>query len=139
MSKRKSNYKKKGNIIKDLTRKILQLLNQDGNWRLRVVGGDYSLADGSSMRAQLFYDSNNTAYYTDPASTSNLLGLTVVNTITGSITGNAGGSSASCTGNAASASSLANFTNQSGARYTTDFNSIVTTGFLQLNSVSRPL
>ena len=31
MSKRKSNYKKKGNIIKDLTRKILQLLNQDGN------------------------------------------------------------------------------------------------------------
>ena len=31
MSKRKSNYKKKGNIIKDLTRKILQLLNKDGN------------------------------------------------------------------------------------------------------------
>ena len=31
MSKRKSNYKKKVNIIKDLTRKILQLLNQDGN------------------------------------------------------------------------------------------------------------
>ena len=31
MSKRKSNYKKKGNIIKDLTRKILQLLNRDGN------------------------------------------------------------------------------------------------------------
>jgi ribonuclease R/exosome complex exonuclease DIS3/RRP44 len=31
MSKRKSNYKKKGNIIKDLTRKILQLLNKEGN------------------------------------------------------------------------------------------------------------
>ncbi len=31
MSNRKSNYKKKGNIIKDLTRKILQLLNKDGN------------------------------------------------------------------------------------------------------------
>ena len=46
------------------------LLNQDGNWRLRVVGGDYSLADGSSMRAQIFYDSNDTGYYTDPASTS---------------------------------------------------------------------
>jgi len=30
MSKRKSNYKKKGNIIKDLTRKILQLLNTEG-------------------------------------------------------------------------------------------------------------
>ena len=32
-------------------------------------------------------------------------------------------------GNAATATSLTNFTNQSGARYTTDFNSIVTTGF----------
>ena len=31
MSKKKSNYKKKGNIIKDLTRKILQLLNKEGN------------------------------------------------------------------------------------------------------------
>ena len=47
-------------------------LNQDGSWRLRVVGGDYALADGSSMRAQIFYDSNNTSYYTDPASTSYL-------------------------------------------------------------------
>jgi hypothetical protein len=56
-----------------------------------------------SWRAPIFYDSNNTAYYTDPASTSNLLGLTVTNTITGSITGNAGGSSTSCSGNAASA------------------------------------
>jgi len=51
------------------------LLNQDGSWRLRVVGGDYSLADGSSMRAQLFYDSNDTAYYLDPRSTSVLSGL----------------------------------------------------------------
>ena len=31
MSKRKSNYKKKGNIIKDLTRKLLKLLNQNSN------------------------------------------------------------------------------------------------------------
>jgi len=62
--------------------------------------GGYGIAS-SSWRAPIFYDSNNTAYYTDPASTSNLLGLTVTNTITGSITGNAGGSSASCTGNAA--------------------------------------
>jgi len=50
-------------------------LNQDGNWRLRVVGGDYSLADGSSMRAQIFYDSNDTAYYVNPASNSVLNGL----------------------------------------------------------------
>ena len=28
MSKRKKNYKKKGNIIKDLTKKILKILNQ---------------------------------------------------------------------------------------------------------------
>jgi len=45
-------------------------LNNGGNWRLRVVGGDYILADGSSIRGQLFYDSNNTAYYFDGASTS---------------------------------------------------------------------
>jgi len=31
MSKRKTNYKKKGNVIKDLTRKLLQLLKQDAN------------------------------------------------------------------------------------------------------------
>ena len=57
-------------------------LNQDGSWRLRVVGGDYSLADGSSMRAQIFYDSNNTGYYVDPASTSNINGLTAASNIT---------------------------------------------------------
>ena len=45
-------------------------LNTSGSWRLRVVGGDYSLADGSSMRAPLFYDSNDTNYYFDGASTS---------------------------------------------------------------------
>ena len=31
MSKRKTNYKKKGNVIKDLTRKLLKLLNQEAN------------------------------------------------------------------------------------------------------------
>ena len=41
------------------------------------------------VRTIIFYDSNNTAYYCDPASTSNLVGLTVANTITGSISGNA--------------------------------------------------
>ena len=45
--------------------------------------------NSESWRAPIFYDSNNTAYYTDPASTSNLVGLTVANTISGSITGNA--------------------------------------------------
>lgn len=35
------------------------------------------------------YDRDNTAYYLDPNATSNFLGLTVTNTITGSISGNA--------------------------------------------------
>lgn len=48
-------------------------LNSNGSWRFRVVGDDYSLADGSSMRAPLFYDSNDTTYYIDPASTSVLV------------------------------------------------------------------
>jgi hypothetical protein len=48
----------------------------------------HTLAD-NSMRSPIFYDSNNTAYYADPASTSNFVGLTVANTITGSISGNA--------------------------------------------------
>lgn len=39
--------------------------------------------------APTFYDSDNTAYYVDPASTSNLNGLTVSSTISGSISGNA--------------------------------------------------
>jgi hypothetical protein len=44
------------------------------------------LASGS-MRAPIFYDNNNTGYYVDPASTSNLVGLTVANRISGSVTG----------------------------------------------------
>lgn len=43
----------------------------------------------SNLYAAVFYDSANSAYYIDPASTSNLVGLTVANTITGSISGNA--------------------------------------------------
>ena len=54
------------------------LLNNGGNWRIRVVAGDYTIFDGSSVRAQIFYDSNNTAYYIDGASTSNLNGLNIV-------------------------------------------------------------
>jgi len=57
------------------------LLNQDGNWRVRVVGGDYTLIDGSSVRAQIFYDSNDTAYYCDPASTSRVSTLYVANVL----------------------------------------------------------
>jgi hypothetical protein len=59
----------------------------------------YAYSNGS-LRAPIFYDTNNTVYYTDPASTSNLVGLTVANTISGNISG----SSTSCSGNAATAS-----------------------------------
>ena len=59
----------RGYIIAD-TNNDVGLLNQDGNWRVRVVGGDYTIFDGSSIRAQIFYDSNDTGYYTDPAGTS---------------------------------------------------------------------
>ena len=57
--------------------------------QLRLTGTG-SLIATTSMQAPIFYDSANTAFYVDAASTSNLLGLTVTNTITGSITGNAG-------------------------------------------------
>jgi len=43
-----------------------------------------------NMYTPILYDWNNSAYYVDPSSTSNLVGLTVANTITGSISGNAG-------------------------------------------------
>jgi hypothetical protein len=59
----------RGYFIAD-TNNDVGLLNQDGNWRIRVVGGYYTLFDGSSIRAQIFYDSNDTGYYTDPAGTS---------------------------------------------------------------------
>jgi hypothetical protein len=73
----------------------------DGYWIFRRSNGSEPFqlhADGwgqasGDWRAPRFYDSNDTAYYTDPASTSNLVGLTVANTITGSISGNAGNTS----------------------------------------------
>jgi len=70
-----------------------------GGWGMYVAGGGVSrvfldsdsgiVISSGSVRTPIFYDSNNTSYYTDPASTSNLVGLTVANTITGSISGNA--------------------------------------------------
>jgi hypothetical protein len=86
-----------------------------------VMGTAYIAFNGSSLvavgtvDATQFRDRDNTAYYIDAASTSNLLGLTVTNTITGSITGNAGGSSTSCTGN--SATVTVNYNNDSNASY----------------------
>jgi hypothetical protein len=71
--------------------------------KLEVSGTAYATSD---FRAPIFYDSNNTAYYVDPASTSNLVGLTVANTITGSITGNAGSASSVAWGNVTSKPTL---------------------------------
>jgi len=77
--------KYKTNILYD------SLLFRSGTATNNVTINNLGIVESTgSHRAPIFYDSNNTAYYTDPASTSNLLGLTVTNTITGSISGNAG-------------------------------------------------
>ncbi len=46
-------------------------LNSSRNWSFRVDNSGNTFATASS-RAPIFYDSDNTAYYVDPASTSNL-------------------------------------------------------------------
>ena len=50
-------------------------LESGGGWRLRIVGGDYLQADGSSIRGQLFFDSNDTNYWLDPAADTAATGL----------------------------------------------------------------
>jgi hypothetical protein len=55
-------------------------LNSGGSWRARVVADDYFLADGSSIRGQIYYDSNDTGWYVDPSSTSNLNRISTVRT-----------------------------------------------------------
>jgi len=60
-------------------------------------GGDYGFLDGAwagwdirkTVSGNLYLNNNNT-YYLNPASTTNLLSLTVANTITGAVSGNAG-------------------------------------------------
>jgi hypothetical protein len=59
-----------------------------------------------NLGAPLFYDSNNSAYYLDPSSTSNLYGLTVATTINGNITGSA---SYASTANYANVAGVADF------------------------------
>ena len=52
-------------------------------WQMRFSGGNTLMDNGgylqndASMRSPIFYDSNNTGYYTDPASRSNLNMLTL--------------------------------------------------------------
>ena len=77
------------------------LLDNDGQWAVRTQTGSnplelrcnnnvefqvytsYTTSPGSS-RAPIFYDSNNTGYYLNPASTSNLNALTLAGTATAS-------------------------------------------------------
>jgi len=56
-------------------------LNSGSSWRIKCVGGDYVEYDGSSIRPKLIYDKNNTGYYLDPASTSNVYVLQSANYI----------------------------------------------------------
>ncbi len=77
-------------------------LDSDGHWAVQTRTGtdpltlfcdnnpefyvynSYTYSPGSS-RAPIFYDSNDTGYYLNPASTSNLNGLTVNGTLTASL------------------------------------------------------
>jgi hypothetical protein len=68
----------------------------EDDWAISIVTSFPTLSGTTISNAQvgrygnIFYDSDNAAYYIDPASTSNLNGLTVASTITGSVSGNAG-------------------------------------------------
>jgi hypothetical protein len=72
------------------------------NGTARIYTYSDNTTEASSFRAPIFYDSENTAYYADPTSTSAFVGLTVTNTISGSVSGSSG----STTGNAATATIL---------------------------------
>ena len=62
--------------------------NSNGSEPFQLFQSGYGEAVGS-WRAPIFYDSNNTGYYTDPASTSNLNALTLtVGTVGNNATGN---------------------------------------------------
>jgi hypothetical protein len=67
----------------------------EDDWAISIVTSFPTLSGTTISNAQvgrygtIFYDSNNTGYYIDPAGTSNLNGLTVASTITGNISGSA--------------------------------------------------
>jgi hypothetical protein len=50
-------------------------LNNGGNWRMRIVSGDWVDIAGSSIRAPIFYDNQDTSYYIDPNSSGRVLNL----------------------------------------------------------------
>jgi hypothetical protein len=60
-----------------------------GNTLALTVTGDYAQG-AASLRAPIFYDSNNTAFYADPASTSVFNNLTVSGTLTANVSPSSG-------------------------------------------------
>jgi hypothetical protein len=57
-----------------------QLLLLNGGYQAAISG---SIRCATDMRTPIYYDSNNTTYYTDPASTSNINALTLIGTFSG--------------------------------------------------------
>jgi hypothetical protein len=47
-------------------------LNNGGSWRMRIVSGDWIDVGGSSIRAPIFYDNQDTTYYVDPNSSARI-------------------------------------------------------------------
>jgi hypothetical protein len=60
-----------------------------GRRNIYSVDSDRGVTFPANVFAPIYYDSNNTASFLDPSATSSLTGLTVANTITGSVSGNA--------------------------------------------------
>ena len=114
-------------------------LGQTG-WGMYVASGGASsiflnsdsgvVISNGSVRTPIFYDSNNVAYYVDPASTSNLVGLTVVNTISGSINGNANTATTAANSNLLNSLSSTQLFNNMGQNHNTytDANSFTNFG-----------
>jgi hypothetical protein len=50
-------------------------LNNGGNWRMQIVSGDWVNIAGSSIRAPIFYDNQDTSYYIDPNNGGRVLNL----------------------------------------------------------------
>lgn len=80
------------------------------DWNTGSVLRLNSFAESStSFRAPIFYDKDNTGYYLDPASTSNLYNLTVNQTIVGSINGNAATATNATYANSSGTAGAANY------------------------------
>lgn len=70
----------------------------DGGLKFSVADGDNNVRSIANFYAPIMYDYDNTAYYVDPASSSNVNNLTVAGTLTATISGYAALSGANFTG-----------------------------------------